>query len=429
MISFFQSYGYVFEILVCIGLYTCTLQKKKLFLLRIAAWLLVSFAVMFIWNYCVPDSIILATLQFLLLYIVCALGIWFCFDIPLFLVLFCWTEAWATQRLANRVGETCREICILLSVEAFLADIIYVIVEIIVWVLAFFIFARKTNNFKHEPNKFSHSESRTIVLFFCVLTVAITLMNFFFESFGGETSIQRIVYSVSHVILCIVILYGQYELLRAVRLQGDKQFLEYALAQQKQQFEMSKKNIELINVKCHDLRKQIQALGNNVDSADIDRLSTAMHFYDSTIKTGNDGIDIVLAEKMAICEKEHIQIDCLIKAECLSFLSLSDVYAIFENAIANAIEALKHVQNTKKRVLMIRVRERMNVVSIHFENYYEDKLYFEDGLPLTTKNDNDWHGYGLKSIRMIAERYGGVLSIVAKDCVFSLNLLFPKINQ
>ena len=50
----------------------------------------------------------------------------------------------------------------------------------------------------------------------------------------------------------------------------------------------------------------------------------------------------------------------------------------------------------------------------------------ENGLPVTTKLDEQgFHGFGMKSIRLIAEKYDGSLSVKTQDNVFNLNILLP----
>lgn len=44
---------------------------------------------------------------------------------------------------------------------------------------------------------------------------------------------------------------------------------------------------------------------------------------------------------------------------------------------------------------------------------------------MTTKHDRQEHGYGMKSIRHIAEKYGGTITVDAKDQIFTLQILIP----
>ena len=62
---------------------------------------------------------------------------------------------------------------------------------------------------------------------------------------------------------------------------------------------------------------------------------------------------------------------------------------------------------------------------INTYNKCETLPEFADGLPKTTKSDSSIHGYGMKSVRMICDKYGGEFTITVKDDLFTLNMLFP----
>ena len=42
---------------------------------------------------------------------------------------------------------------------------------------------------------------------------------------------------------------------------------------------------------------------------------------------------------------------------------------------------------------------------LHIENYCEDELEFRNGLPVSTKGDDNYHGFGMKSIQYVVEKY------------------------
>ena len=65
-------------------------------------------------------------------------------------------------------------------------------------------------------------------------------------------------------------------------------------------------------------------------------------------------------------------------------------------------------------------------MTVNVHNYFEGELRFgADGLPRTSKDDEVNHGYGLKSIRYIANKYDGNLSVKASGNLFNLNIIFP----
>lgn len=60
---------------------------------------------------------------------------------------------------------------------------------------------------------------------------------------------------------------------------------------------------------------------------------------------------------------------------------------------------------------------------IHVENPYVGAVFMRDGLPVTTKKDERYHGFGTLSMKTVAEQYGGGLSIRAEDGIFVLDIV------
>ena len=71
------------------------------------------------------------------------------------------------------------------------------------------------------------------------------------------------------------------------------------------------------------------------------------------------------------------------------------------------------------------VFSRKAFVILRFENYYEGAVEMNKGIPVTTKQEGGCHGFGLKSIRMTAEKYGGSVHIELRDNWFELQVLLP----
>ena len=70
-----------------------------------------------------------------------------------------------------------------------------------------------------------------------------------------------------------------------------------------------------------------------------------------------------------------------------------------------------------------------NFLIIRFENYCETALQFDMELPVTTKDDGQFHGYGLKSLRYTVHKYGGEVDIDVQDNWFALKILIPMKMQ
>ncbi len=65
-------------------------------------------------------------------------------------------------------------------------------------------------------------------------------------------------------------------------------------------------------------------------------------------------------------------------------------------------------------------------VSIHVENYCRARCRLgADGLPATSKDDRANHGFGVRSMRGIAEKYSGTFSLSAGEDTFAVDVMIP----
>ena len=96
---------------------------------------------------------------------------------------------------------------------------------------------------------------------------------------------------------------------------------------------------------------------------------------------------------------------------------------MFGNILDNAIEANRKLNN-EARVIHLSIKKVHNFIVIQEYNGYDGNIVTENGIIKSTKNDKTWHGYGLKSIQYIVEKYHGELKIETKNQTFNLNIIF-----
>lgn len=231
-----------------------------------------------------------------------------------------------------------------------------------------------------------------------------------------------------HGFVCVFTVWMEYELLVNRRLAAERDTTERVLAERERQYEQSRETIEAINLKCHDLRHQIRTIaggGTVVDGATLDDVAREVDVYDAAVRTGNEALDTILTEKSLLCQREGITLTCVADGAALEFMAPADIYALFGNALDNAIEA---ACGADKRSISLVVRQAMGTVSVSVENYYRADAAprFSGGLPLTSKGNTLDHGFGMRSMRAIAERYGGTLAARAADGVFHLDIMLPR---
>lgn len=242
----------------------------------------------------------------------------------------------------------------------------------------------------------------------------------------GLPSYDVIALNWIYLFLCVYILYSVFEIVYNRRLQENVLAIERLRASEARQYQMSRENIEAINIKCHDIRHQIRHFADAGEAIDKDALASIareVNVYDSVVETGNEALDTILTEKSLACSNEDIVLSCIADGAALDFMSPSDIYSFFGNALDNAIEAVRQVSDPERRNITLNVARQGKMVAVSIENFYELMPKFQDGLPTTTKANKANHGFGVKSMQATCARYNGLLHVGAKDGVFYLNAL------
>ena len=124
--------------------------------------------------------------------------------------------------------------------------------------------------------------------------------------------------------------------------------------------------------------------------------------------------------------RSNSAVTCVADGEAIEFMHPMDITALFGNALDNAIESVKKIADPEKRLIHMVVSRQKNFLRIKVENCYEGTLEFENGMPKTTKLDKKFHGYGMKSIKTIVEKYSGSVTVLAKDGWFELRILISR---
>lgn len=228
---------------------------------------------------------------------------------------------------------------------------------------------------------------------------------------------------------CVLILYLQNTLFKKSAMKQELDTLNQLWHQQKNQYELSQETIALINHKCHDLKHQIAAMRTITSPKERDKylreVEESVQIYDSIVKTGNEVLDTVLTEKSLFCTASNIKINCIADGRQMDLFDPVDLYTVFGNAIDNAIESVKQLENQEMRMIDVLVYVRKQFLMINIMNPIGSRLEFEGDLPVTTKSRNGYHGFGLKSIRYIIEKYNGFMKIDTAEHIFSLKILIP----
>lgn len=225
-------------------------------------------------------------------------------------------------------------------------------------------------------------------------------------------------------LLCLLVLFGQ---LFRKALKEELLVIEQLRQQEHKQYEISKETIDMINIKCHDMRHQIHALrhAETIDPDALKEIEKSINIYDSMIKSGNEALDVILAEKSLFCQKNGILINNIIDGEKLGFIRPSDIYSLFGNLLDNAINSVMKL-DADHRIISLSVKPKDDLLAITCRNYYSGAIIMQNGLPQTSSENTSRHGFGVRSMKLLIDRYGGTITFSTMHDVFNVNILLPR---
>lgn len=267
-----------------------------------------------------------------------------------------------------------------------------------------------------------------------IVTFAMSNLSFVSTNtpFSGSMG-QEIFYIRTLVDFCgFAILYAQQEQARRIEASAEIASINAQLESQHQEYLQSKENIESLGRLAHDLKHQIAALRAEVDpehaAAGFEQLEKSVQRYSAQQHTGNPVLDVILTTKERTCADRGITFTAVADGSLLDGMSSMDIASLFGNALDNAIEATLKLPNPEQRLIKLALFEQNHFIVIRVENYYDSRLSKDaDGNLRTTKRDDQHrHGFGVKSIRHIAQQYGGEVTIRTDNHWFVLTALIPR---
>lgn len=234
-----------------------------------------------------------------------------------------------------------------------------------------------------------------------------------------------------YAMLCdTFVLLLQFGVMERARLSGNVDAMRRILKNQRAQYEAGKSSMELVNEKYHDLKALLRSFHGQIPAGQMEKLEQGVQQYDVYIHTGNAALDVLLTERRALCQGRGIELTSLVHGPDLDFVEELDLYTLFGNALDNAVEAVSKLPDGRKKFISLTASREGNMVSVHMENPFEGEITFEEGLP-RSERDPRYHGFGMRSMERIVQKYGGTLSASRKDGVFSLDLLLfaPEVPE
>ncbi len=432
--SFLQALSSSFQndLLICLSLcagcavFAACLEPRRGKNLRIAVSLVIAFGWMVATNWFISTHRAGAAFylsRYAVLYTIFGFSLNFWAKASFLQSLFAVTVAYSIQNLCERLIEIPRN-----SLPDFPlpADRICLAIMMAVCVFVYYRFLIGKHRQSSVANLLNQGSSYRMLL----VGVGVVLFSFWMDiqlreySDGADIGLQNCHNLISATLSFLTVLICMSHL-RETDSEHRAEISEYLLYSERARYEREKQIHDAINIKCHDIRHQIAALGEAGYREELGRIGKLVDIYDAAPRTQNSALDVVLSNKMLACGNQGITLTCLADGRRMDFMDSSDIYALFGNILDNAIDATSCIQDPEKRLISLSVGTTGDLLMIESRNFYVNEVAFIEGLPQTSKADKDYHGYGMRSIRMITEKYGGDLQLRAENGIFYLSIMFP----
>ncbi len=190
----------------------------------------------------------------------------------------------------------------------------------------------------------------------------------------------------------------------------------------------------------HDMANHLQALAGLSEGARDEYIQEMLEgnaMAHTLNYCGDATVNAVLTSKESMMRQKGIRLDWKLDiGETLPYQK-ADICALFANALDNAAEACEAYlktagsagtsQTSKKAAMTVTLDARFQkgMLTVSVKNPMQKKVISKGTvssglLPKTTKQDKKNHGFGLRSIREIVERYQGRMEIRTEGDVFEL---------
>lgn len=419
------------ELLICEAVFLIKKPRREHFILRFISSLIIYFIMAGLWMYLIDSVQKKSLLPYVFLYlgyaVFTAFPIMMSFELHFFELIFVIGGGYATQHMCFAL---IRMALYLVNHSMDVDGVMRIFTQYfsyIIWaVMIYYLIIRKNE----DKEDFSNEDAR-IAVFALILALAAVVLSVFY-SYPADVPVNLysgILCPAYGFLCCVLVLMMEYYVLRENRLKHERELMEQLLQMANSQQKSSKEAINIINMKCHDLKHQIKALTKMNDSLDrteyVKEIQQAVSIYDAIFHTGCEALDYILREKSLIFNEYHVAFSCMADGALINYMSSADLYALMGNALDNAVERVIQ-EKEERRIISLHIKQHGDMVLIHLENYCSEKPVFKDDLPVTEKEDKNHHGFGVRSIRYIAEKYNGTMQMACCKNMFLLDILLPK---
>lgn len=177
----------------------------------------------------------------------------------------------------------------------------------------------------------------------------------------------------------------------------------------------------------HDMKHHLSFLRSCLTKEDISR---ALRYLDETekcikmsenfIHSGNHTVDSILNYHLSRAAQLGCELSTKIMIPSTLEISDFDLNILLGNLLENALDALQQVE---QRTLDIYIHYEINILYISIYNSFDGVYQKREGKYFTMKKDAKNHGYGLRNVQAVLDKYNGVSHFTTEECSFKADII------
>ena len=235
---------------------------------------------------------------------------------------------------------------------------------------------------------------------------------------GAEWAVQFMPSTISIFYFVFVILYYA-ETQKQASLQRERDMLDTQLRLAQTEFASLRQMQQNAANYRHDMRHHFAFLQELASKGRLEEmkayLRTAQSDMDAITPTRfceNETVNLILSAFAAKAEQSEILLTVEARLPDTLTLSSTELCSMLSNALENAIHACENIADKDNRIIRLRVYAKNNKLCIDIRNRYQTEPVFGEGVPVSGERG---HGFGVKSMVHIVEKYGGICRFAVED--------------
>lgn len=178
----------------------------------------------------------------------------------------------------------------------------------------------------------------------------------------------------------------------------------------------------------HDIKNRLFSLMAMVKDGQSDKALQIMEsnldwleeMNSNIINSGNPVVDAILQAKLHVAKDKNISLQISTKLADEITIDELELGIVIGNALDNAIEAVEKNIDKDKKYINLTLMLTDDRISISILNPVEENVDTEK--LITSKSDKEKHGYGIKSIKTIVQKYDGIVLFSCENKIFKVSI-------